>query len=81
MTFCAPFASVILEAANPVAVGPVGNDVNPDGLSRLGSPHRVNEMAQSHFRNSRSQSSQPTIGEYQSRPHANVVRTVVKLAM
>lgn len=72
---------MIFDAAFPVAVGAAAIEVNASGLSGLGSPQRVKEIEQSHLRYSRWQSSHPTRGEYQSRPQANVVRTVVKFAI
>jgi len=69
------------DAAMPVADGGAGTAVNAFGLEGLASPHLGKEMEQSHARYSRWQSLHPTMGEYQSRPQAKVVSTVVKFAM
>lgn len=80
-TFCGAeglFLSLGCSALSPVALGVGGDLVKLSGFAGLGSPHRVKVIVQSHFLYSRWQSLHPTRGEYQSRPHANVVRVVVK---
>lgn len=80
-TFCGAkglFLSLGCNALRPVASGAAGELVKLPGFAGLGSPHLVNVMVHSHLRYSRWQSSHPTMGEYQSRPHAKVVRVVVK---
>jgi hypothetical protein len=56
----------------------LGSAVMNSVLEGLASVQRGNTAVQSHFRYSRWQSSHPTMGEYQSRPHASVERDTVK---